>query len=119
MLEKPPCEECTAACCKENRHDYAVELEETEKDFHFEFKHNGMEVVRVIPYVNGQCFYLIGNKCSIYDRRPLLCRQFNCSTNYPERISFFLDDNPEVLKLVQLTIKKQKEIAQNKTRQNA
>jgi hypothetical protein len=31
---------------------------------------------------NGQCVYLGDSGCTIYDRRPLLCRTFDCRTHY-------------------------------------
>jgi hypothetical protein len=27
---------------------------------------------------NGDCFYLVDDKCSIYDRRPRICKAFSC-----------------------------------------
>lgn len=29
--------------------------------------------------VDGTCIYLQGGKCSIYERRPLACRNFDCA----------------------------------------
>lgn len=29
---------------------------------------------------NEECIYLINNKCSIHDRRPVVCRNFYCSS---------------------------------------
>lgn len=66
-------------------------------------------MVRGIPYVNGKCFYLTEeNRCSIYNRRPTLCQEFNCVVGYNNngRHSFFLDDNPEVVELIELTVKR-------------
>jgi Fe-S-cluster containining protein len=31
---------------------------------------------------NGDCSYLGENGCTIYDRRPILCRAFDCRKNY-------------------------------------
>ena len=31
---------------------------------------------------NGQCVYLGATGCTIYDRRPLLCRSFDCREHY-------------------------------------
>lgn len=31
---------------------------------------------------NGQCVYLGSSGCTIYDRRPLLCRSFDCREHY-------------------------------------
>jgi Fe-S-cluster containining protein len=30
----------------------------------------------------GQCVYLGASGCTIYDRRPLLCRSFDCRKHY-------------------------------------
>jgi hypothetical protein len=31
---------------------------------------------------NGQCVYLGAKGCTIYERRPLLCRSFDCRAHY-------------------------------------
>ena len=31
---------------------------------------------------NGQCVYLGASGCTIYERRPLLCRSFDCRKHY-------------------------------------
>jgi Fe-S-cluster containining protein len=31
---------------------------------------------------NGECVYLGSSGCTIYDRRPLLCRSFDCRKHY-------------------------------------
>ena len=31
---------------------------------------------------NGECIYLGPSGCTIYDRRPLLCRSFDCRKHY-------------------------------------
>lgn len=37
-----------------------------------------------VPRDNTGCFYLKSGKCSIYDDRPLACRQFDCRKgHYP------------------------------------
>ena len=60
-----------------------------------------------IPYKDGTCIYLDGdsNMCRIYDRRPNLCREFNCLDGYKCRAdgghSFFLNDNEKVVRLIE------------------
>jgi Fe-S-cluster containining protein len=31
---------------------------------------------------NGDCIYLEENGCTIYDKRPVICRSFDCRINY-------------------------------------
>ncbi len=31
---------------------------------------------------NGDCIYLIDNRCTIYDRRPRACREFDCRETF-------------------------------------
>jgi len=33
--------------------------------------------------VDGSCIYLAGGKCSIHERRPLVCRDFFCTGDEP------------------------------------
>lgn len=106
----PPCEQCAAVCCKQRgNHTVSVHLRPHETDYRSVETHDGLGVVRAIPLVDGACFYLKDNKCSIYDTRPVACREFNCSHGYPGRISFFLEDNPDVLELIQLTMRQKTE----------
>lgn len=35
-----------------------------------------------IPRTELGCFYFNGNFCTIYDNRPLACRQFDCRQNH-------------------------------------
>ncbi len=102
----PPCEQCTAACCKQTTQPAAVMLEEYEIDYESILVNDClMGIVRAIPYVNNKCFYLTDNKCSIYDRRPVRCREFNCVLGYNKnRFSFFLEDHPDVVRLIELNL---------------
>src|SRR5688572_23994013 len=86
-----PCTCCTAACCRQNGHDYAALLrgDETRK-----FAAFGVEVAirgddgrvlveGVLPYVNGRCQFLGENDlCTIYDDRPAACRAFECVADF-------------------------------------
>jgi Fe-S-cluster containining protein len=42
----------------------------------------GNPVFLLATETNGQCVYLGGTGCTIYDRRPLLCRSFDCREHY-------------------------------------
>lgn len=102
------CSKCTGACCKQGGRDFAVLLEDDENGYDSVAATDGMtDGLRAIPYQNGQCVYLgVDNRCTIYERRPAGCRDFDCTANYPDRISYFLEGNPEVLQLIQLEIKR-------------
>jgi Fe-S-cluster containining protein len=108
----PPCSQCTAVCCRQTApHVAAVFLEEHESGYETIIVDDGMgEDVRAIPYVNGNCFYLVGNQCSIYERRPILCREFTCLAGYnlhgKDGHGFFLEDHPEVVELIELNVKR-------------
>jgi Fe-S-cluster containining protein len=57
---------------------------------------------------NGDCVFLNNDRCSIYEEHPVACRTFNCLSGYEAhgsgRHAFFLQDNPDVLRLVQVTL---------------
>jgi hypothetical protein len=42
----------------------------------------GTSVFLLATEANGQCVYLGQSGCTIYDRRPLLCRSFDCRKHY-------------------------------------
>jgi Fe-S-cluster containining protein len=42
----------------------------------------GKPVFLLATEANGQCVYLGTSGCTIYDRRPLLCRSFDCRKHY-------------------------------------
>ena len=42
----------------------------------------GDPVFLLATEANGQCVYLGASGCTIYDRRPLLCRSFDCRKHY-------------------------------------
>jgi hypothetical protein len=42
----------------------------------------GKPVFLLATEANGQCVYLGASGCTIYDRRPLLCRSFDCREYY-------------------------------------
>lgn len=77
-----PCGSCSL-CCR----DQAVQLLPEQGDDWRQYKTvwaKGMNgrPARFIPQVNGACVYLVDDKCSIHDRRPKLCRMFDCRDQY-------------------------------------
>ena len=86
ILGASPCHLCRANCCKQNGHDYAVLLQPHEYPRFTPFSalipiiSNGQRLYeRVLPYVNGRCQFLNpDDRCTIYQDRPLSCRQFEC-----------------------------------------
>lgn len=122
---EPPCAACTGACCRNSEyghHKFAVILDSEEED---DYEHvwldedgvsakDGSEgpLFPVIPYKDGRCIYLgDDNRCTIYERRPALCREFTCLSGYRRHgdkgHGFFLEDHPEVVELIELTLRKQ------------
>lgn len=112
----PPCEHCSAYCCKQRGHDFAVLLEEHEVE-RFDQACLVRDVVPnlgitdsewCLPYKDGKCVYLgDDDKCTIYESRPERCREFNCVNGYKckgEYHSYFLEDHPEVVKLIELHV---------------
>lgn len=79
---KVNCGTCTACCRKEmvllvDGDDPANYPEAIEVEWDNPF--TGEDVARVIPHApNGACIYLGKNGCTIYDKRPKMCRVFSC-----------------------------------------
>jgi Fe-S-cluster containining protein len=108
-----PCERCVAACCKQNGHEFAVLLQgDAERRRFAAFSvdatmQSGDRVIveRVLPYRDGRCQFLgDDDRCTIYDDRPLSCRQFECTLSYNTagigRHGRFIELNPHVLTLL-------------------
>ena len=117
ILGDSPCDLCTAACCKQNGHGYAVLLEgEAERrrfrpfSLDVSIEQGGVVVSeRVLPYRDGRCAFLgADDRCTIYDDRPINCRRFQCVTGYGGgagragrgRHSEFLQRNVDVLRML-------------------
>jgi Fe-S-cluster containining protein len=110
ILGNSPCGLCTAACCKQNGHEYAAILrgDEVRKFAAFGIDvpiRDGERVVteRVLPYVDGRCQFLgEDDRCTIYDDRPGACRAFECVEHFNQRgvgaHGSFLHRNRAVLK---------------------
>lgn len=117
MSKQPPCNYCNGACCRQTwNHAYAVVLDEDELEGLDYVVYNDPDPcfpedaqISVLPYVDGKCIYLDqDNKCSVYDHRPKRCREFSCLSGYDfstgRTNSFFLEDNPDVVKLIELRV---------------
>lgn len=112
ILGASPCEGCTAACCRQNGHEFAVLLQGDERQkfaawgVDIPVRGGGGTVVeRVLPYVDGRCPFLgPDGRCTIYDDRPLSCRQFEClrffNSEGQDRHGPFLQRNPQVLEML-------------------
>jgi Fe-S-cluster containining protein len=113
ILGDSPCDLCTAACCKQNGHEYAALLQGDEPrkfaPFAISIPFNDGErivVETVLPYVNGRCQFLgDDDRCTIYDDRPRVCRTFQCITKFNAngvgQHETFLQRNPCVLEMLE------------------
>lgn len=80
-----PCNGCTE-CCRSNQGLY---LHPEQGDDVDSYQHRvianqatGEPVFVLATESSGQCVYLGASGCTIYDRRPLLCRSFDCRKHY-------------------------------------
>lgn len=111
ILGESPCGLCTAACCKQNGHAFAVLLRgDVERrrfgpwaiDFPFDAGDGHVVLERVLPYTEaGRCRFLgDDDHCLIYDDRPDACRAFQCVSSFNEEgvgaHGSFLARNPRV-----------------------
>jgi Fe-S-cluster containining protein len=115
ILGDNPCHLCTAACCKQNGHDYAALLQgdEVRKFAAFAIDARidtggarGVVVEKVLPYVNGRCQFLgEDDRCTIYEDRPAACRAFGCVGDFNREgigaHGLFLRRNAPVLRILQ------------------
>lgn len=76
-----PCGSCFDCCSKLTPHLTDEEFKSGKYAYTFMQSPISDEPVITIPKaVHGGCMYLVDNKCSIYDDRPISCRQFDCRT---------------------------------------
>ena len=88
VIQEPKCRNCNAECCRTGA--VALTSEECISDF-YETKRRGLWQVNeigdkecvgmavILKRKNGICIYLTeDNLCSIYDKRPLVCRTYTC-----------------------------------------
>ena len=105
IIGPSPCERCDAACCRQSAWAYAVLLQSDAEHRRFApwsttVLLNDVDGVtrtaHVIGYRDGRCPFLgDDDQCSIYEDRPLSCRQFECTKRFGNDASFF-DANPRV-----------------------
>jgi len=107
-----PCDRCTAACCKQNGHEYSALLEGDEirrfapYSIDARIRRDDMIVIeKVLPYVNGRCIFLgEDDRCLVYEARPNACRRFECVREFNrggvDSHGEFLCRNPAVLELL-------------------
>ena len=110
-LPAPPYNRCTGACCRRGStgHEFATWLLESAEIERFRTTAKLTAEGWVIPFDDYRdCVFLKNDRCSIYEERPVACRAFNCLAGYeahgPGRHTFFLQDNPNVLRLVRATL---------------
>ena len=114
ILGDSPCDLCTAACCRQNGHAYAVLLEGDERRkfgpwaVELAVARGGGVVAseRVLPYRDGRCVFLGGDsRCTIYDDRPANCRRFQCVDGFHAggmgNHGGFLRANPHVVRILE------------------
>lgn len=101
---EPPCNLCKAVCCQSSQRPFAVLLEKQDLERLPEavpFAKKTTDGLVALPYMDGKCPFLSGTSCSVYDKRPELCREFNCVNGCQNgRLSFFLRDHPEVVEII-------------------
>lgn len=78
-----PCGSCHACC-----HSELVVILPEEGDAVADYEHEIIDVPGIGPYAylkhkkNGECIYLDAGGCSIRERRPHMCRIFDCRAFY-------------------------------------
>jgi hypothetical protein len=80
-----PCNGCTECC----RSGQGLFLYPEQGDEVEQYRHQvvtrrlaGNPLFRLATEANGQCVYLGVSGCTIYNRRPLICRSFDCRKHY-------------------------------------
>jgi Fe-S-cluster containining protein len=109
IIGPSPCERCDAACCRQSAWPYAVLLQSDDERRRFGpwsesillDDHDGLRTAHVIAYRDGRCPFLgADDRCTIYDSRPLSCRQFECTRRFGNDETFF-HANPRVRSLLE------------------
>lgn len=76
---KADCTRCPGICCKWGGNpNLAVRLELDEVNQYSHFALKAGEDYRLKMHM-GRCIYLKHGKCSIYERRPKACREYDCT----------------------------------------
>jgi len=78
-----PCDGCTE-CCRNNQGLFLhpEQGDDVESYRHHVATDRAGNPVFLLATANGACVYLGPAGCTIYDRRPLLCRSFDCRKHY-------------------------------------
>lgn len=79
-----PCGGCTE-CCRSNQGLFLhPEQGDDVESYQFQVTADGAgnPVFLLATTASGACVYLGPSGCTIYDRRPLLCRSFDCRKHY-------------------------------------
>ena len=90
MTRKVPCGSCTA-CCQGDLVLLHPEMGDRVEDYETEEVTIGGKPGHALSHKsNGHCFYLGEKGCTIHDRAPAICREFDCRdlwrrTNRAER----------------------------------
>lgn len=94
-IENVPCGSCTLCCEKLtpfltaeeiDSGKYPISLIQPPEEFINENNNIG-PIVAMYKNINGGCSMFKDNKCSIYESRPISCRQFDCRKNHHPSIS--------------------------------
>ncbi len=80
-----PCNSCTE-CCSSNQ-GLVLHPDQGDDVESYQFRilghrDTGDPVFALAADESGRCVYLGSNGCTIYDRRPFLCRSFDCRQHY-------------------------------------
>jgi Fe-S-cluster containining protein len=99
MMRLNLCKSCEALCCRYGKASILVSSKEKARleKLGASFDEEGME-----PELDGCCFFLKDNRCSIYKQRPEGCKNFDCRDVYPNKTFFAQDFHEELSKLMGL-----------------
>lgn len=88
-----PCGSCNDCCSKLGPFLTQKEFESGQYMYTLISTNDSIPAI-AIPRKDDGCFYLINGVCSIYERRPLACRQFDCREgHHPKITNKFLPEN--------------------------
>jgi Fe-S-cluster containining protein len=73
-VAKVPCNGCTACC----RSGLDIDLEDFETGAGLDTFDAGGGKRRLHKNPDGSCVHFVDSKCSVYDRRPVVCRAYDC-----------------------------------------
>jgi len=98
VIEDVPCGDCTK-CCELlapyltpeeiSSGKYPISLTQPTIDDKLQNKNCGPIITIFKNSTTGGCGMLINNRCSIYDDRPIACRQFDCRKGHHPKLNEF------------------------------